>query len=112
MPPIRPGDKILWKKGKRRIAPSSPLPVSASSGSPRVTCTAFSFAVRRGWLAPVSWRIFLSACASAKDPRAAAGVPVFSNALGNGDPVDPDDVPVVVRLSAERPSTSRTRSDV
>ena len=37
-----------------------------------------------------------------KDPaRAAAGVPVFSNALGNGDPVDPDDVPVVVRLSAE-----------
>ena len=67
----RPSDPAIKSCGRRASAaspPSSPLPVSASSGSPRVTCTAFSFAVRRGWLAPVSWRIFLSACASAERP--------------------------------------------
>ena len=26
MPPIRPGDKIPWKKGKRRIAAKQPSP--------------------------------------------------------------------------------------
>ena len=103
MPPIRPDDKILWKKGKRRVAAKQPSPRQCVEW---LAASNLHGVLIRGatWLACTRQLAYFleRVCLGRKTPaRAATGVPVFSNALGNGDPAAPDEVPVVVRLSAE-----------
>ena len=104
MPPIeRDEKKVAYKRGKRRVAAKQPSPAQCLEWLSRsnlhgVLCRNAVWLACTRQLAYFLERVCLGRRAP---PEAAAGVPVFVNALGVVGARDAETRPVVVRLSPE-----------